>query len=94
VILTPLLLSKQIGDILQTFAKSTDAIADTASAETLSSLLTSPSVIAKLVFLSLLSLGPVLMREKLTALLSGGKKSEDDDEKTQSLIRNFEDNYD
>lgn len=41
----------------------------------MSSLLTSPSIIFKLVFLSLLSLGPVLLRDKLSELLSGSKKS-------------------
>ncbi|KAG8987050.1 hypothetical protein FRB90_003621 [Tulasnella sp. 427] len=61
----------QIGDILQTVASSTSS--EEASGQTLSSLLTSPSIIFKLVFLSLLSLGPVLLRDKLGELLSGSK---------------------
>ncbi|KIO17153.1 hypothetical protein M407DRAFT_229241 [Tulasnella calospora MUT 4182] len=63
----------QIGDILQTVASSTSS--EEAAGQTLSSLLTSPSIIFKLVFLSLLSLGPVLLRDKLSELLSGSKKS-------------------
>ncbi|KAG8956546.1 hypothetical protein FRC04_000024 [Tulasnella sp. 424] len=63
----------QIGDILQTVASSTAS--EEAAGQTLSSLLTSPSIIFKLVFLSLLSLGPVLLRDKLSELLSGSRKS-------------------
>ncbi|KAG9121135.1 hypothetical protein FRC07_003034 [Ceratobasidium sp. 392] len=57
----------QIGDILQTLAVSSTS----SDPKTLSSLLSSPSIIFKLVVLSLLSLGPVLYRNKLTALLGG-----------------------
>ncbi|KAG8678933.1 hypothetical protein FRC09_019408, partial [Ceratobasidium sp. 395] len=56
-----------IGDILQTLAVSSTS----SDPKTLSSLLSSPSIIFKLVLLSLLSLGPVLYRNKLTALLGG-----------------------
>jgi hypothetical protein len=58
----------QIGDILQTLATSASS---TENPQTLSSILSSPSVILKLVFLSLLSLGPVLFRDSLKSILSG-----------------------
>ncbi|QRV72419.1 Golgi apparatus membrane protein TVP38 [Ceratobasidium sp. AG-Ba] len=57
----------QIGDILQTLAVSSTS----SDPKTLSSLLSSPSIIFKLVVLSVLSLAPVLYRNKLTALLGG-----------------------
>ncbi|KAG9317392.1 hypothetical protein JVU11DRAFT_1591 [Chiua virens] len=58
----------QIGDILQTVAS-----APSPGHQTVSSLLTSPDIILKLVFLSFLSLAPILGRDKLRALIS--KKS-------------------
>ncbi|KAG8742579.1 hypothetical protein FRC10_001244 [Ceratobasidium sp. 414] len=67
----------QIGDILQTLAVSSTS----SDPKTLSSLLSSPSIIFKLVLLSLLSLGPVLYRNKLTALLGGSTAVEALDEK-------------
>lgn len=71
--LTSLPLS-QIGDLLQTVA--VKAASDpTAPAETLSTLLSSPSIIAKLVVLSLVSLGPVLMRDKLSRIISSRRTS-------------------
>ncbi|CAE6536773.1 unnamed protein product [Rhizoctonia solani] len=57
----------QIGDILQTLAVGSSS----SNPQTLSSLLGSPSIIFKLVVLSLLSLGPVLYRNKLSELLGG-----------------------
>lgn len=45
--------------------------------ETLSALLSSPSIILKLVILSLISLGPVLMRDKLSMMIArraGGRR--------------------
>ncbi|KAG8720311.1 hypothetical protein FRC08_000607 [Ceratobasidium sp. 394] len=67
----------QIGDILQTLAVSSSS----SDPKTLSSLLSSPSIIFKLVLLSLLSLGPVLYRNKLTSLLGGSTTVEVLDEK-------------
>ncbi|KAH0839860.1 snare associated Golgi protein-domain-containing protein [Lanmaoa asiatica] len=58
----------QIGDILQTVAS-----APSPGHQTVSSLLASPDIILKLVFLSFLSLAPVLGRDRLRALIS--KKS-------------------
>ncbi|KDQ12719.1 hypothetical protein BOTBODRAFT_97574, partial [Botryobasidium botryosum FD-172 SS1] len=63
----------QVGDILQTLAASKATGA--ASTETLSSVLSSPGVIMKLIFLSALSLGPVLGREKLKGLIGTGSGS-------------------
>jgi len=60
----------QIGDIVKTLAS--NSTMSSGSQQTLSSVLASPSVITKLVFLSLLSLGPVLARERLAALLGSG----------------------
>ncbi|CAE6404598.1 unnamed protein product [Rhizoctonia solani] len=57
----------QIGDILQTLAVGSTS----GNPQTLSSLLGSPSIVFKLVVLSLLSLGPVLYRNKLSELLGG-----------------------
>ncbi|KAJ1308418.1 hypothetical protein OPQ81_004123 [Rhizoctonia solani] len=57
----------QIGDILQTLAVGSSS----GNPQTLSSLLGSPSIVFKLVVLSLLSLGPVLYRNKLSELLGG-----------------------
>lgn len=54
----------QIGDILQTVAS-----APSPTPQTISSLLLSPDLILKLVFLSFLSLAPILGRDHLKALL-------------------------
>ncbi|KAF8603571.1 hypothetical protein BDV93DRAFT_442369 [Ceratobasidium sp. AG-I] len=59
----------QIGDILQAFASSD------MQGLTLRGLLTSPTIIFKLVVLSLLSLGPVLARDRLVALLTSRIRS-------------------
>jgi uncharacterized membrane protein YdjX (TVP38/TMEM64 family) len=55
----------QIGDILQTLASTPSP-----NPQTISSVLASPSIISKLVFLSFLSLAPILGREHLKAWLS------------------------
>jgi hypothetical protein len=55
--------SKQIGDILQSVASSPPS----PTQQTVSSLLTSPTILIKLVFLSFLSLAPLLAREHLRA---------------------------
>ncbi|KAJ6539410.1 snare associated Golgi protein-domain-containing protein [Mycena capillaripes] len=55
----------QIGDILQTVASHPSP-----TPQTVSSLLTSPAIITKLVLLSFLSLAPILGREHLRALIS------------------------
>jgi hypothetical protein len=54
----------QIGDILQTVASTPSP-----TPQTVSSLLTSPSIILKLVFLSFLSLAPILARDRLRTLI-------------------------
>ena len=56
--------SYQIGDILQTVAST-----PTPTPQTLSSLLTSPEIVFKLVFLSVLSLAPILGRAHLRAMI-------------------------
>jgi len=61
--------TEQIGDIFHTF--STNLVP---SAHSLSTLLLSPNVILKLVFLTLVSLAPVLYREKLMQLLGSGSE--------------------
>ena len=61
--------TEQIGDIFHTF--STNLVP---SAHSLSTLLLSPNVILKLFFLTLVSLAPVLYREKLTRLLGSGNE--------------------
>ncbi|KAH7887682.1 hypothetical protein F5I97DRAFT_1966205 [Phlebopus sp. FC_14] len=60
----------QIGDILQTVAS-----APSPGHQTVSSLLASPETIFKLIFLSFLSLAPILGRERLRALLSRAPSS-------------------
>ncbi|THV08482.1 hypothetical protein K435DRAFT_814893 [Dendrothele bispora CBS 962.96] len=55
----------QIGDILQTVASTPSP-----TPQTVSSLLLSPKIIIKLVFLSILSLAPILARDYLKALIS------------------------
>lgn len=55
----------QIGDILQTVASTPSP-----TPQTVSSLLTSPAIILKLIFLSFLSLAPILGREKLRAFVT------------------------
>ncbi|KAK0206674.1 snare associated Golgi protein-domain-containing protein [Desarmillaria ectypa] len=59
----------QIGDILQTVAS-----APSPTPQTVSSLLLSPQIIVKLVFLSFLSLAPILGREHLRAWLSSDEE--------------------
>ncbi|KAG8905137.1 hypothetical protein FRB99_000649 [Tulasnella sp. 403] len=78
----------QIGDILQTVASTSSASSD-APVETLSSVLTSPSIIAKLIFLSLLSLGPVLLRDRLSDLISRRRhpQTESSTEESEKLIQ-------
>ena len=56
--------SYQIGDILQTVAST-----PTPTPQTLSSLLASPEIIFKLIFLSVLSLAPILGRTRLRAMI-------------------------
>ncbi|KAF5344136.1 hypothetical protein D9758_008887 [Tetrapyrgos nigripes] len=55
----------QIGDILQTVASTPSP-----TPQTVSSLLLSPQIIAKLVFLSFLSLAPILARDRLKSLIA------------------------
>ncbi|PFH52785.1 hypothetical protein AMATHDRAFT_139239 [Amanita thiersii Skay4041] len=55
----------QIGDILQTVASTPSP-----TSQTIPSLLTSPEIILKLIFLSFLSLAPILGRDRLRALIS------------------------
>ncbi|TFK43470.1 snare associated Golgi protein-domain-containing protein [Crucibulum laeve] len=55
----------QIGDILQTVASTPSP-----TPQTISSLLTSPAIIVKLVLLSFLSLAPILGRDRLRAMIS------------------------
>jgi uncharacterized membrane protein YdjX (TVP38/TMEM64 family) len=68
----------QIGDILQTVAS-----APSPGHQTVSSLLTSPDIILKLVFLSFLSLAPLLGRDRLRAFIS--KRSLSPSDATQSV---------
>lgn len=56
----------QVGDILMSVARAPSAAT---TQQTVTELLTSPAVIAKLVFLTLLSLGPILARGWLSALI-------------------------
>jgi len=60
----------QIGDILQTVAST-----PTPTPQTLSSLLASPEIVFKLVFLSVLSLAPILGRTHLRAMISMSTRS-------------------
>ncbi|TFK75845.1 hypothetical protein BDN72DRAFT_891719 [Pluteus cervinus] len=60
----------QIGDILQTLAATPSP-----NPQTISSVLTSPEIILKLVFLSFLSLAPILARDKLRSLISQSTSS-------------------
>lgn len=62
--------SYQIGDILQTVAST-----PTPTPQTLSSLLASPDIIFKLVFLSVLSLAPILGRTRLRAMIPISNRS-------------------
>ncbi|KAJ3802818.1 snare associated Golgi protein-domain-containing protein [Lentinula aff. detonsa] len=70
----------QIGDILQTVAS-----APSATTQTVSSLLMSPEIIIKLVFLSFLSLAPILARDHLKALISTSVTSSDSVSEAASL---------
>ncbi|KAL4076050.1 snare associated Golgi protein-domain-containing protein [Scleroderma yunnanense] len=63
----------QIGDILQTVAS-----VPLPPQETVSSLLTSPDIILKLVVLSFLSLAPILGRERLRALIAKSPSPQQD----------------
>ncbi|KAH7105464.1 hypothetical protein BKA62DRAFT_613535 [Auriculariales sp. MPI-PUGE-AT-0066] len=56
----------QLGDILMSVAQAPSAAT---TQQTISELLTSPAMLAKLVFLTLLSLGPILLRGRLSALI-------------------------
>jgi hypothetical protein len=62
--------SYQIGDILQTVASTPSP-----TPQTLSSLLASPEIIFKLVFLSVLSLAPILGRAHLRAMIPISSRS-------------------
>ncbi|KAF7789494.1 hypothetical protein EIP86_000440 [Pleurotus ostreatoroseus] len=68
----------QIGDILQTVARTPG---NPAATQSVRELLTSPEILAKLVFLSFLSLAPILGREKLRKWVSrdGGEEAEDEE---------------
>ncbi|KAG6816933.1 hypothetical protein H0H87_001635 [Tephrocybe sp. NHM501043] len=68
----------QIGDILQTVASTPSP-----TPQSISSLLTTPDIILKLVFLSFLSLAPILGRDHLRTLISSPQKSISTDEKTK-----------
>ncbi|KIJ99403.1 hypothetical protein K443DRAFT_680018 [Laccaria amethystina LaAM-08-1] len=62
----------QIGDILQTVASTPSP-----TPQTISSLLTTPEIIFKLVFLSFLSLAPILGRDRLRVMISPSVSSDD-----------------
>ncbi|KIJ56893.1 hypothetical protein M422DRAFT_23026 [Sphaerobolus stellatus SS14] len=62
----------QIGDILQTFAQTKAP----SSSETITSLLRSPNVIFKLVILSVISLVPILVRDRLKGLVSRSESAD------------------
>jgi hypothetical protein len=66
----------QIGDILQTVASQ-----PTPTPQTISSLLASPEIIFKLVFLSVLSLAPILGRTRLRAMIPISSSSPNLEEK-------------
>ncbi|KAF8913960.1 hypothetical protein CPB84DRAFT_1758017 [Gymnopilus junonius] len=63
----------QIGDILQTVASTPSP-----TPQTVSSLLTTPEIILKLVFLSVLSLTPILGRRQLRSIISHSPPSSSD----------------
>ena len=63
--------TEQIGDIFHTFSANL-----VPSAHSLSTILFSPNVILKLVFLTFISLGPVMYREKLVRLLSSSTEED------------------
>ncbi|KAJ7368369.1 snare associated Golgi protein-domain-containing protein [Mycena albidolilacea] len=68
----------QIGDILQTVASHPSP-----TPQTVSSLLTSPAIIVKLVLLSFLSLAPILGRDYLRALIAHGVETPTVDASTE-----------
>ncbi|KIY49291.1 hypothetical protein FISHEDRAFT_19646, partial [Fistulina hepatica ATCC 64428] len=72
----------QIGDLLQSFAMSSSvAVSPLEPPQTVASLLTTPKMIFKLIFLSFLSLAPILARDRLgqlVALRTESSKSDDD----------------
>lgn len=72
----------QIGDILQTFGRVSSTMAtgvDTQPA-TIQSVLTQPSILLELVFLSVLSLAPILGRDRLRKLVTPIENSASDKE--------------
>ncbi|KDR83677.1 hypothetical protein GALMADRAFT_236009 [Galerina marginata CBS 339.88] len=70
----------QIGDILQTVASTPSP-----TPQTVSSLLTTPEIILKLAFLSIISLAPLLGRQKLRAFISHTPRSSaSEDDKRES----------
>ncbi|CAG7848285.1 SubName: Full=Uncharacterized protein {ECO:0000313/EMBL:CCA76488.1} [Serendipita indica DSM 11827] len=60
----------QIGDILQTIA-STPTSPNSSAQQTISSVVTSPNTLFKLVFLTLVSLAPILAKDRLSRWLNG-----------------------
>lgn len=82
----------QIGDILQTVASHPSP-----TPQTVSSLLTSPTIIAKLVLLSFLSLAPILARDRLKELISGATlasepvESEKDERSSRTWVQGWKD---
>lgn len=72
----------QIGDILQTVASTPSA-----TPKSVSSLLTSPDLLLKLVFLSFISLAPILGRDKLRAWISSPSSETIESEKDERRFR-------
>lgn len=71
----------QIGDILQTVASTPSP-----TPQSVQSLLTSPDIMLKLVFLTFLSLAPILGRNHLQALLSHSSASSPADGETSEVV--------
>ncbi|KAF9009006.1 hypothetical protein BDQ17DRAFT_1275343 [Cyathus striatus] len=71
----------QIGDILQTVAS-----APSPTPQTISSLLTSPAIILKLVFLSFLSLAPILGRDRLRTMISPSESQVSENERQSRWV--------
>ncbi|PPQ94035.1 hypothetical protein CVT25_009883 [Psilocybe cyanescens] len=69
----------QIGDILQTVASTPSP-----TPQTVSSLLTTPEIILKLIFLSVISLAPILGRDKLRSMISHSPRVTSEDDERQS----------
>ncbi|KAF8655287.1 hypothetical protein AX16_003186 [Volvariella volvacea WC 439] len=74
----------QIGDILQTLASTPSP-----TPQTISSVLTSPAVICKLVFLSFLSLAPILLRDKLRSWVSQSSPDASTDKPTSRWVQDW-----